>query len=333
MDYSNYFNNTGMPITGNVSGVGIAGLNINGIANMAGINMNGMNMNGFNGVNGVASYNTVNMAGMNLNGLNFNGMGNMQGIGSISNGLNAMNAANNMNNITAIGSFTPSYSNPNMVTGLPCNYPPTQITGMPYNNIQQQPVSLPVNLFLEKMTTNLPLPPLANIPSRIVDNSQAQNKKVRRKSKFTRQQDELIVRLKQKGKSWVEIAEMTKVGSYLAARNRYQVIVGQQGNNTLSSWSSELNTSLKELLDKYEVEKWKYITDELNKIYQKDYDYKEVQLLVSNLFSMNPYSFNVSDDLIKELIKEKKSNERESVKSNEFDEFLGFQMGQTGFES
>nr|WEJ92678.1 actin depolymerizing factor, cofilin [Yamadazyma tenuis] len=182
--------------------------------------------------------------------------------------------------------------------------------------------------FMEKISAFLPAPPLVKVPNRPNFNQQMQQKRSKRKSKFTVQQDEMIINLKRNGKNWVEIAEITKVGSYLAARNRYQVIIGQQGNNNSSSWSSELNLALKKLIDKYEVEKWKFITKELNKIFNRDFDYKEVQSLVQSMFEANPYSFKVNDELIHELVKEKKITDKahESVKNNDFDDFLNYQI-------
>lgn len=184
-----------------------------------------------------------------------------------------------------------------------------------------------ITRFLDTITPYLPVPPLSKVPSRpsLQYYHQKPNK---RKSKFTKYQDDLIVQLKEEGKSWVEIAEISKVGSYLAARNRYQVIIGQQGNNNANLWHLDYSVLLKKLLDKYEHEKWKFITMELNKATNKNYTIKEVQEVISSLFGYNPYSFQVNENLVHELIKEKKVTDRaiESMKNNDFDDFLSYQL-------
>lgn len=164
--------------------------------------------------------------------------------------------------------------------------------------------------FVERLQRAMPAPPLAKAPTRPEISMQLTQKRTRRKSKFTKGQDDLIVQLKQKGKSWVEIAEMSGVGSYLAARNRYQVIVGQQGNNNSSSWDESDKSLLQKLLDDAEIEKWKFIAVELNKATGKNFTDKECRDTVRTLFWANPVSFDVSEETMQECIKENKVTER-----------------------
>lgn len=187
-------------------------------------------------------------------------------------------------------------------------------------------LSYPPHVFLEKISNSLPIPPLSKVPNRPSIYQHLNQKLSKRKSKFTKVQDDLIVKLKQEGKNWVEIAEITKVGSYLAARNRYQVIIGQQGNNNSSSWNNGYTNLLKTLLDKYEIEKWRFICDELNKATNKDFKVEELQKIIQTLFMANPYNFNLNDDLINELEKEKRMTEKavESLKNNDIEVFLNY---------
>lgn len=203
------------------------------------------------------------------------------------------------------------------------------VYSQPYQTMSQQAtplISYSPSQFMEKLHQILPLTPLRKLPNRPNIYQHLNAKRSKRKSKFTKLQDDLIVKLKNDGKNWVEIAEFTKVGSYLAARNRYQVIIGQQGNNNSSSWNQDYNNLLKSLLDKYENEKWKFITIELNKVTGKNFTVEDIKNLVKHLFNSNPFNFNVNDELINELIKEKKITEKafETVKNNDYDDFLNY---------
>lgn len=164
--------------------------------------------------------------------------------------------------------------------------------------------------YVERLQQLLPVPPLAQAMTRPEINLLLNLKRARRKSKFTKKQDDVIVDLKRKGKSWVEIAELSGVGSYLAARNRYQVIVGQQGNNNSSSWGNEDKSLLQKLLDDAEMEKWRFIAIELNKATGKSFTDRECRETVRMLFWSDPASFGVSEDTINECFKEKKITER-----------------------
>ncbi|KAK6465798.1 hypothetical protein DFJ63DRAFT_310881 [Scheffersomyces coipomensis] len=170
--------------------------------------------------------------------------------------------------------------------------------------------------FCERLQQLLPPPPLSRADPRPELGLSLSNKRAKRKSKFSKQQDDLIVSLKKKGKSWVEIAEISQVGSYLAARNRYQVIVGQQGNNNSSSWDNEDKEHLQRILDAGEIEKWRFISTELNKATSKNFTDVECREIVRMLFWANPGQFSVNEDTINECIKEKKLAEK-SVEQRE----------------
>ena len=164
--------------------------------------------------------------------------------------------------------------------------------------------------FPERLQQLLPPPPLLRARARPDLNLNIAQKRAKRKSKFLKAQDELIVSLKKKGKSWVEIAEISGVGSYLAARNRYQVIVGQQGNNNLSSWDLRDKVHLQQILDAGELEKWRFISSELNKATNKTFTDAECRDVIRYMFWNNPGSFGVNEDTINECLKEKKITEK-----------------------
>lgn len=103
---------------------------------------------------------------------------------------------------------------------------------------------------------------------------------------------------------------MVGLGSYLAARNRYQVIVGQQGNNNSLSWTAEDRDELQKLLDPAELDKWEYIAKELSKAAGRVYSAQECRDYVRQMFWQNPVGMGVYDETITELQKEKRVTER-----------------------
>lgn len=164
--------------------------------------------------------------------------------------------------------------------------------------------------FKETLRKLLPAPPLSKTDIRPDINYSINQKRVKRRSKFTKAQDDMIVALKKKGKSWVEIAEISKVGSYLAARNRYQVIVGQQGNNNSLSWGNEDKDVLRTKLDVAELEKWEFLALELNKATGKNFTSKDCREAIQILFFRNPLQFGVNEVTIQECEKEYKITEK-----------------------
>ncbi|CUM64266.1 uncharacterized protein PRCAT00001863001 [Priceomyces carsonii] len=164
--------------------------------------------------------------------------------------------------------------------------------------------------FCERLQGILPAPPLSTAPIKEDVNMNINQKRAKRKSKFTKKQDEMIVELKKKCRSWVEIAELTGVGSYLAARNRYQVIVGQQGNNNSSSWCNEDGKVLRQIVDDAEISKWKFIAIELSKATEKEFTDKECREIIKDLVWQDPSSFGLSERTFEECIREKAITER-----------------------
>lgn len=162
----------------------------------------------------------------------------------------------------------------------------------------------------ERLQLCLPPPPLAEVVPRPQVSFPVTQKRAKRKSKFTKEQDEMIIALKKDGKSWVEIAEITGVGSYLAARNRYQVIVGQQGNNNLASWKEEDKIILQKMLDLAELEKWEFIASELKMSTGKNFSGKECREAIRALFWKSPMAFGVNEATLNECVKEKRITEK-----------------------
>lgn len=157
---------------------------------------------------------------------------------------------------------------------------------------------------IEKLQILLPVPPLSKAFLRPDVSNFANHKRAKRKSKFTEEQDRTIVSMKRQGHSWVAIAEATGVGSYLAARNRYQVIVGQQGSKLMSSWSLKDRKLLQSLLDDAEINKWEYIASKLSKATGKKFTAKECRKYVRHLFWMDPTAMGVLMKTVAELEKE-----------------------------
>lgn len=155
---------------------------------------------------------------------------------------------------------------------------------------------------VERLQAELPEPPLAQAPVR-PDQPSMPSKRIKRKSKFSEEQDLLIVSLKREGRPWVEIADIAGVDSYLAARNRYQVIVGQQGNNNSSSWTQEDRNLLQHLLDGAEIQKWDYIAKKLSQATGKPFDGIECRELVREMFWASPNLMGVGEETVAELQK------------------------------
>lgn len=194
----------------------------------------------------------------------------------------------------------------------------TAATINPYSSISLTPLAngvdqvalQPMNLrgtnqeLIEKLQLLLPLPPLSKAVLRPDVSNLTSHKRAKRKSKFTEEQDRTIVTMKRQGHSWVAIADATGVGSYLAARNRYQVIVGQQGSKLMSSWSLKDRKLLQNLLDDAEINKWEYIASKLSKATGKHFTAKECRKYVRHLFWMDPAAMGVTMRTVAELEKE-----------------------------
>lgn len=154
-------------------------------------------------------------------------------------------------------------------------------------------------------------PPFSKHDLKLESLPENQIKRTRRKSKFTKEQDEMIIDLKRKGKSWVDIAEVTGVGSFLTARNRYQVLMGQQGVAS-TVWNPEDTRSLQMLIDQGELEKWRFISKELFKLTGKFFTDTQCRDLIKGLFLQNPEEFGVTSEGVEEM--ESKTNSRPTDK-------------------
>lgn len=140
---------------------------------------------------------------------------------------------------------------------------------------------------------NLPEPPLSNaIPSNPNSLQSDPQPRPKKKSKYSSDQDATILQMKKDGKSWSEIANAAQCGNSLAARNRYQVLIGQQGSGAVV-WDSDDAMGLKNLLDDGEKAKWDYISSELSRLRSKKIGSKDCQQRIKYLFDNDPTSFGI----------------------------------------
>ncbi|KAF3989278.1 hypothetical protein FT663_02825 [Candidozyma haemuli var. vulneris] len=179
----------------------------------------------------------------------------------------------------------------------------------PYDDTTLKPSMKGDSTVIERLQLLLPAPPLAKAPLRPEPLTTMSPRRTKRKSKFTREQDQLILSLKRQGRSWVEIADITNVGSYLAARNRYQVIVGQQGSTNLS-FSPESKQYLQKLLDAGELCKWDYIAQRLSRSTGKHFTSKACREYARFLLFSDPESLGVNQRTVQELEKEHEATDK-----------------------
>lgn len=170
------------------------------------------------------------------------------------------------------------FTNPHMQMG--------QIPGAPFGGFGPSVgPSLPLNV---------PVPPLSKAtpinPAALQSDTTPRPKK---KSKYNTEQDNIILRLKKEGKSWGEISDAAKCGNSLAARNRYQVLIGQQGGGAVV-WEAGDAQSLKDLLEEGEKAKWNYVSAELSKVRNKTLTARACQKKIRSLFLANPANFGLS---------------------------------------
>lgn len=151
-----------------------------------------------------------------------------------------------------------------------------------------------------EISQNMIVPPFKNLKPSKASLKLQKPKRSKRRSKFTKEQDMIIINMKKENKTWVEIAECAKVDSYLAARNRYQVLIGQQGGGT-SECGPEDVMVLKEIVDDGEIEKMKYLSKEFRKCTGKLCSYKQVRELIRYLFWKNAGKFDVNSNYLHEL--------------------------------
>lgn len=98
--------------------------------------------------------------------------------------------------------------------------------------------------------------------------------------------------MKKEGRPWTEICEAAKCGNSIAARNRYQVLIGQQGGGAVV-WEAEDTASLKKMLEDGEKAKWNYIANELSRVRNKKATPLACQKKIKELFDHNPAFFGI----------------------------------------
>lgn len=164
--------------------------------------------------------------------------------------------------------------------GNPIGPPPTPSA----NGSQTPPLVLPLTLSL---------PPLAAaVPPNMQVMRSANSDRPKKKSKYSSEQDEIILSMKKAGKGWHEIGEAAHCDNALAARNRYQVLMGQQGSGSVY-WDPEDNMGLKALLDDGERAKWEFVAAELSKIRRKNITSPVVRAKVRDMLFKNSILFKV----------------------------------------
>lgn len=139
--------------------------------------------------------------------------------------------------------------------------------------------------------TEPPLSAAAPInPNALVSDTQARPKK---KSKYTPEQDAIILQMKKDGKAWSEISQAAQCGNSLAARNRYQVLIGQQGGGAVA-WDTQDTMTLKHLLEDGERAKWEFVASELSRMRSVHVSEASCRKKIKELFDRDPTSFGVS---------------------------------------
>ncbi|OWB76385.1 hypothetical protein B5S32_g536 [[Candida] boidinii] len=181
-----------------------------------------------------------------------------------------------------------------------------------HSNIKVFVPNLPVSDLAYKISESSPTPPFNTIEPNPRALKRSVPKVARRKSKFTNEQDQLIIKLKREGKTWVDIADLAGVGTYLAARNRYQVLIGQQGGGT-SECGPDDAVALQSVVDTGEIEKFKFIAKEFEKRTGKSYNHEQVREFIRFLFWRDPEIFNVNSGYLDELIKLQKQRSKNGL--------------------
>ena len=161
-----------------------------------------------------------------------------------------------------------------------------------------------------EISQNMVVPPFNTLKPSKASMKAQKPKRSKRRSKFTEEQDLIIINMKKENKTWVEIAECAKVDSYLAARNRYQVLIGQQGGGT-SECGPEDVLVLKDIADDGEIEKMKYLSKEFRKCTGKLCSYKQIRELIRYLFWKNAGKFDVDASYLQELERLQKQRKEE----------------------
>ncbi|ANB12297.1 hypothetical protein AWJ20_546 [Sugiyamaella lignohabitans] len=147
--------------------------------------------------------------------------------------------------------------------------------------------TLPLNVAEPPLSSAIPPNPNALQPD--------QRPRPKKKSKYTQEQDNIILEMKRAGKSWPEIAEAAECTDHLAARNRYQVLIGQQGGGAVV-WDAQDIASMKGLLEEGEKVKWEHVASELTRMRSKSITAEQVRAKIRQLFDQSPDFFGIVID-------------------------------------
>ncbi|KAF7500179.1 hypothetical protein DV113_001811 [Geotrichum candidum] len=167
---------------------------------------------------------------------------------------------------------------------MPLPSQPMPLPGAPGTVMPNTPPTLPLSI---------PEPPLALAPP-INPNVMKSDPQPRpkKKSKYTPEQDQIILTMKKNGLPWTDISKAAQCGNHIAARNRYQVLIGQQGGGAVV-WDSEDTHTFKRMLEDGERAKWNFIANELSRIRSKKATPMACQRKVKDLFEQNPALFGI----------------------------------------
>lgn len=116
--------------------------------------------------------------------------------------------------------------------------------------------------------------------------------RTRKQSKYSAEQDKLILDLKSQNRPWVEIAKLANCHNHLAARNRYQVLIGQQGGGNFI-WTNDDCAALQDSLDEGERMKWLFIAEELTRKLDQHFSIDMVHYKIASMFAEKPQAFGV----------------------------------------
>lgn len=179
---------------------------------------------------------------------------------------------------------------------------PGEVNDGPLQHTSEKPLGgFYWGLFMDSDDLTLPVqmyePPLHDcIPTYPQALDADQQPRARKKSKYTQEQDQLILKLKNRGEGWAEIARKARCDNNLAARNRYQVLIGQQGGGAFV-WAGEDVSGLQSLLDEGERAKWHFLATELSKKQNKAFSMEMCHYKMCKIFAESPGRFGVVKSL------------------------------------
>ncbi|AOW05027.1 hypothetical protein B0I72DRAFT_133211 [Yarrowia lipolytica] len=152
-------------------------------------------------------------------------------------------------------------SAPSVVTSSTTGYPNYTTEPLP----RKRGYSAPQNKAMVSMVHHMQPQQTYHSSSSSSNSSRATIKKARRayRSKFTQEQDRLIISMKNENKTWQEIKEMVKGETPHNIQRRYEVLMAQMNGNLI--WEQDDLDALVDLLEAAERHKWKHISSELSR--------------------------------------------------------------------